>query len=776
MEKNAQRWWDWPAIVFLLLALFCTSARLQTTNWTEHLGLVQLLVVGGALLGMVLGLSKFRPRFAFFYALIMTIVAPSWALANLIRSDAWLERVGTLYTRLGLTLKQLFSAQAVRDPVLFLMAMVLLFWLCGLVAGYRLVRYANPWGALAVTGLVALIVEYSFDMYNVPDPGTAFSLFFLLFCVMLIARIYFLRSQRDWQSHGHLVENEVGFDLGRSAAIAGVLLLAAAWYSPRIVKSFTPGTDEQKSLSGDLQRFRDRFDKAVSSLRSPAPLVVQSMGDTLSLGSGSELSAKEVLTAAPLHGELHEGRYYWTGRIYDTYQHEQWEASQEQQTAVGPTIPVINYKWDQRLEVAVDLNSQTAYLGTLYFTGAVESVSREALAVSGPTQRGEADITALVIQPPLRMNETYRVVASIALPTIEAMKESDAKPYPDWVLKSYVQLPNDFSPRIRQLAREVTQGKETAYEKVDAVTNYLRSNITYEKIIPTIPAGDDPLEWFLFVHKAGFCNYYASAEVTMLRSLNIPARMVVGYAQGAWSDADKRYHIEAKDFHAWPEIYFPGIGWVPFEPTAGQPVLTYPNAVVNTATSSSGRDPVVTPDIIDRSHENRADLDLPIAPRNMFLVYLSLYGPTAGIVLLAGLVAFGIYRLLEEPIRSKKPLVVFVEETLRAKGWRVPRWLRDLARLARRSPMEKLFANVGDVLKVWGKPPEPDQTPAEQVETLSGLVPEVAGQAAVLLQEYHRASYSRHEVDFTKAKQAADELRSVGYQTWMNRRKRGKIT
>ena len=89
------------------------------------------------------------------------------------------------------------------------------------------------------------------------------------------------------------------------------------------------------------------------------------------------------------------------------------------------------------------------------------------------------------------------------------------------------------------------------------------------------PAGQDPLDWFLFHSKKGFCNYYATAEVLLLRSAGIPARMVVGFAQGEF-DPPNHYVVRQRDSHAWPEVYFPGIGWVEFEPTSNQAPLELP--------------------------------------------------------------------------------------------------------------------------------------------------------------------------------------------------------
>ena len=77
----------------------------------------------------------------------------------------------------------------------------------------------------------------------------------------------------------------------------------------------------------------------------------------------------------------------------------------------------------------------------------------------------------------------------------------------------------------------------------------------------------DAVEWFLTTQRVGFCNYFASAMITMLRSLDIPARLVVGFAPGEWDESRNTWIVRTKDYHAWPEVYFPEYGWVEFEPT-----------------------------------------------------------------------------------------------------------------------------------------------------------------------------------------------------------------
>jgi hypothetical protein len=87
------------------------------------------------------------------------------------------------------------------------------------------------------------------------------------------------------------------------------------------------------------------------------------------------------------------------------------------------------------------------------------------------------------------------------------------------------------------------------------------------------PASADVADYFLFDLKAGYCDYYATAMAVMARSVGLPARLVMGYANGSYNYSTAEYIVTAADAHSWVEIYFPGTGWVEFEPTAGQPEL-----------------------------------------------------------------------------------------------------------------------------------------------------------------------------------------------------------
>jgi hypothetical protein len=117
--------------------------------------------------------------------------------------------------------------------------------------------------------------------------------------------------------------------------------------------------------------------------------------------------------------------------------------------------------------------------------------------------------------------------------------------------------------RVYQLARRVTAGAPTPYDAVKRVEHYLRTNYTYSE---TPPRRSYPLRAFLFRDGIGYCQQFSGAMALMLREIGIPARVADGFSPGT-RGKDGAYVIRDEDAHSWVEVYFNGIGWVPFDPT-----------------------------------------------------------------------------------------------------------------------------------------------------------------------------------------------------------------
>lgn len=130
---------------------------------------------------------------------------------------------------------------------------------------------------------------------------------------------------------------------------------------------------------------------------------------------------------------------------------------------------------------------------------------------------------------------------------------------------AYLRLP-PLDIRISQLAEKIAASSNTNYDKALAIEQYLRTHFGYALDLPrSTPA--DPLANFLFERKQGHCEYFASSMAVMLRSLHIPSRLVNGFRTGEFNDLTGQYVIRASNAHSWVEAYFPGYGWVSFDPT-----------------------------------------------------------------------------------------------------------------------------------------------------------------------------------------------------------------
>jgi transglutaminase-like putative cysteine protease len=132
-------------------------------------------------------------------------------------------------------------------------------------------------------------------------------------------------------------------------------------------------------------------------------------------------------------------------------------------------------------------------------------------------------------------------------------------------LETYLRLP-PLDIRIPKLAEEITASAPDNYDKAVALERYLQTRFGYTLELPrTVPR--DPLASFLFERKQGHCEYFASAMAVMLRSLHIPARLITGFRTGEFNDLTGQYVVRASNAHAWVEAYFPGTGWISFDPT-----------------------------------------------------------------------------------------------------------------------------------------------------------------------------------------------------------------
>ncbi len=283
--------------------------------------------------------------------------------------------------------------------------------------------------------------------------------------------------------------------------------------------------------------------------------------------------------------------------VYDTYTGRQWLSTAEEEMAfeAGESVPIAEWEMRQPLTQTITLlgPASNVLLGAGHRAGQ-RADGRGRAQPLAPEAEAEGNGPALPVEVSIartdrgfESGDQYTVVSSNTSVTELALRNASVD-YPPHIVERYLQLPDNFSQRVAEDARVVTADAETVYDKARALELRLRT-IEYNDAIEAPPPERDPVEYFLYDIRQGYCDYYATSMAVMLRSVGIPARVVSGYAEGSYIQEGEYqgsgyYFItEARRAHTWVEVFFPDYGWIEFEPTAGETQLNRPRG--NEATS-----------------------------------------------------------------------------------------------------------------------------------------------------------------------------------------------
>lgn len=200
------------------------------------------------------------------------------------------------------------------------------------------------------------------------------------------------------------------------------------------------------------------------------------------------------------------------------------------------------------------------------------TVERVDVALAQPVP----DIVLLKPAQKFQPGDTYTVLGVVTDFSADELRAA-GETYPGWVRERYRQLPQELPQRVRELAGELTAASATPYDKAKAIEGYLRLiPVDYE--MPDVPPARDAVDYFLFDAREGYFDYHASAMVVLLRAVGVPARLAVGYRldPGAFDSRTRQYNVREAHAYAWTEVHFPGVGWVPFDPSPDRPAMMRP--------------------------------------------------------------------------------------------------------------------------------------------------------------------------------------------------------
>lgn len=495
---------------------------------------------------------------------------PAWPFPPLDRLRESGARLAVLGRRLASWLTAWLAGRTEYNPTAFLFVAGLLLWACAAWAMWSVVRHK---GGLA--GWVPLGVLVGTSAYF-GDSNLAYLFAFVGCVVLLMPAIQLSRDEQRWDRQGIDYSLEIRFDVWQVAVLVTLAVLLLALVTPainfsRLVNAFWNLVSQPQEA---LRQFVVRFFGGVE----PPPVAVVPVGTGSAalprahlLGGDPDLSGQAVMSVClslpppvedPPLGPSPGPHYYWRGATYDRYDGQGWS------NGPGTVVEVPIYR--PVIELPFTATQRLRQHFTILSPGRVLYAAGEPQLVDQPVysrQRAPDDLIGLEWSLVHQGRPTDYVVISQVPAATRKQLMAAPEVYPEGIVAHYLFLPSTLPERVQTLAWEVVRGVQTPYEKAWAVETYLRQ-FEYDLRAPSPPPGRDVVDYFLFEAQQGYCDYFASAFVVLVRAVGVPARLAVGYGSGSYSQDEGCYAVSEMNAHSWPEVYFSGYGWIPFEPTA----------------------------------------------------------------------------------------------------------------------------------------------------------------------------------------------------------------
>ncbi len=409
--------------------------------------------------------------------------------------------------------------------------------------------YSSLWMSLALVYLAAVFAwDYQFAAFVVLWVGCLLG----FWISANLERIGAPRLELPWRPVG--------------IALAGALLAGVAGFGLLPQPSISPSGPLVISLPANVQ---------FSGLEQPAAPLVQFATDPSGKSGNVDLRFRGRLGSAIVMYIRTGAPAYWRGLTFDQYRNGTWVVSA---AAAGRFRTFHAYVDSRNLGNTASGPQLGDFVQTVRVVRSIPGVIYAAAPVQSlyyPAAQVRADAFGDFYAPaPHRAGTTYSVVSHLPDYTPASLRVVELD-IPAPVDGSYLDRGN-LSPRAAALAHTYLDGfdpRTQRYDAVIALARHLQADYRYTLATPPAPAGVDPVDYFLFDARYGYCEMFATAAALMLRSQGIPTRLVTGYDPGEYNPTLDQTIVRESDAHAWIEAFFPGHGWVPVDPTPSFPAL-----------------------------------------------------------------------------------------------------------------------------------------------------------------------------------------------------------
>jgi transglutaminase-like putative cysteine protease len=548
----------WLAMALLAVAVFCVVYAISAVGWVSHTFILYWSAAVGLCIGLAISKIHRLPQSILHLA---ACLFGHWLSVWLASEVAFHVSWGLLIAGIGAVITD--PTRINNSEMVFLFYLSFLSFFLGYFGAWLIYRAHLPWlvavvySSLVLSFVVALLLSA---------------------LILLIARIQLTVKLEHWRSQGLYTDRSwlrgITMRFMQIASVILLLTLLLGWALPVLSE---PGAGV--SFWNNLDTAWANVTHNHLSLENPGSILqpyqssTDFFGDQLTISGSVHLPAGEVLyytsRAAP---------QYLAGFSYDHFDGHSWTSSAQNN--------VQNYDADAALPNDTSMN----YTPVQTSVTIVQSPDGTKRYLFGPAQPaafdvattlyGDSYISAWTQQSALTKGEHYQVTSFIST---ASPQDLSSVPFPQdnpefWsgntnfstLQMLYLQSPRTVSRQVLDTAKQWTRGATDMYDSLKMLEARLsnEAQFTYSLDNPPVPDNIDAVSWLLQT-RHGYCTYYATAMTIMARMLGIPARVMSGFSHGHLDAQRHVWVVDGSDAHSWVQAYFPGYGWINFDPTPG---------------------------------------------------------------------------------------------------------------------------------------------------------------------------------------------------------------
>ncbi len=433
---------------------------------------------------------------------------------------------------------------------------VFVFWMASSAWG---MGYFAAWGIMrrrsaalaALPAGIALAINTTY-LGPVRMPFMVFVVALLLLMVLVNMRSL---TQR-WEMRRTEYAPELQVNMAALSLVAIVIAVAISVFLPRATAN-PLATAFWNYLGEGWSDVEAATTRLFSGVSNPSSISAFSGQQSFSVGASLPFSRSALLIVRSTQP------FYWRGSTYDRFLGDRWENTANQLTQLAPDER-ISEVIEPAARVAVQANFEiyNSDSSILYIPGDAVSVNRPYF-VQSPAEGALTDFST--IRATRRVGQRLAYSTESTIPSASAEQLAGAPNlYPGWVDR-YLQIP-DVTPRVRELAARFGAAGRNNFDIAQGIEFFLR-RYPFAIDLPPPSIGSDVVDLYLFEYRRGHAEYAATAMSVLARLNGLPSRLAAGYVTGLFDEEAGAWVAGPEEVHTWTEVYFPGYGWVPFEPS-----------------------------------------------------------------------------------------------------------------------------------------------------------------------------------------------------------------